>query len=139
MIRSNTHLVISELHLVVNFPDSKDGQSVLTRRGHHSVKVEVAIIVSRDQAVVALEELADFDLWIGTIQVRRQDTFHLLVLVVLHSHVAVVRSGRRALCLLLEVNEVEATVSLAALNLVAELALASLGVVVIEDVQIAVP
>ena len=78
------------LHLLVQDPGAQDRQSILAGRGCNSVKVEIALSVSGDQTVVTLEELADLYLRVWPFWMGSQNTLHLLVLVILYSHVTVV-------------------------------------------------
>ena len=88
---------------------------------------------------MALEELADLDLWVGTFREWSQSALQLLILMILHRHEAVIRGRGSALSLWPEVDIVQSAVGLASSHLVSELAFASARIVIIEDVQVAIP
>ena len=128
-----------ELHISIEVPRAKQREGVFAWRWHYCIKVKIAIVICRDYAVVAFEEFANLHLRERTVGERSQSSLKFLVLMVLDCYRSIIRCCGCALRFWPKVNIVKATFWFPACNMIAELTLASLRIVIVEDIKASIP
>lgn len=89
---------------------------ILEGTGGDRVEVQIAVHVSRDQAIVAGQKLDDLDFGKAPVSERAKRTLLLLVLVIVQRHIPIVGGSRSDFLILPEVDKVLTTILVLAID-----------------------